>query len=60
MRASSRRIGPVAGPGGRARFEPSPVALTHEETEMADLAYGLMMIGGFAVLALTLRALERL
>jgi hypothetical protein len=47
--------------GARARFgsfpPPSSVA---EETEMADLAYAVLLIGGFAILALTLRLLERL
>ena len=31
-----------------------------ERTEMADLAYALLLIAGFAVLALTLRGLQRL
>ena len=31
-----------------------------EEVVMADLAYALLLVGGFAVLVLTLRGLERL
>jgi len=31
-----------------------------EEVVMADLAYALLLVGGFAVLALTLRGLQRL
>jgi hypothetical protein len=31
-----------------------------ERTEMADLAYALLLIAGFAVLVLTLRGLRRL
>lgn len=30
------------------------------KTEMADLAYALLLIGGFAVLVLALRGLQRL
>jgi hypothetical protein len=39
----------VRHPGGR-----------HEEEPVADLAYALLIIVGFALLALTLRGLERL
>ena len=31
-----------------------------EEDVMADVAYALLLVGGFAVLALTLRGLQRL
>ena len=31
-----------------------------EEDVMADLAYALLLVGGFVVLALTLRGLQRL
>ncbi|MBP2477003.1 hypothetical protein JOF53_005875 [Crossiella equi] len=33
---------------------------TKGEREMADLAYVVLLIGGFLLLALTLRGLERL
>ena len=35
-------------------------ARRRRKTEMADLAYALLLIGGFAVLALALRGLQRL
>jgi hypothetical protein len=36
------------------------VAVTKEVSEMADVAYVLVVAGGFALLALMLRGLERL
>jgi hypothetical protein len=36
------------------------VARRRRKTEMADLAYALLLIGGFAVLVLVLRGLQRL
>lgn len=44
-----------------ARFQVSPVRDSERQgTGMADLAYVLLIIGGFALLAIMLRGLERL
>jgi hypothetical protein len=48
--ASGRTLAP-SRPGGPRR---------RRKTEMADLAYALLLIGGFAVLVLALRGLQRL
>ncbi len=45
-------------PGGHRR-PVTPVA-SEECAAVADLAYAVLLIGGFLVLALTLRGLERL
>ena len=39
---------------------PAAVAVTEEVPGMADVAYVLVIAGGFALLALMLRGLERL
>ena len=47
---------------GRDRMLSSAVTrvAAAEEDVMADLAYALLLVGGFVVLALTLRGLQRL
>jgi hypothetical protein len=45
----------VASWGRRDHWDPRP-----RRTEMADMAYVLLLLGGFALLALTLRGLQRL
>jgi hypothetical protein len=39
---------------------PRPTGPRLEEEVMADLAYALVLIGGFALLLLTMRGLQRL
>jgi hypothetical protein len=51
--------GPAPSPR-RILAVPRPGWPRYEEDVMADLAYALLLVGGFAVLALTLRGLQRL
>ncbi|MER6993228.1 hypothetical protein ABT337_28800 [Saccharopolyspora hirsuta] len=44
----------------RAVAEPGGPSSSEECAAVADLAYAVLLIGGFLVLALTLRGLERL
>ena len=39
---------------------PRPIRLRRRRTGMADLAYVLLLIGGFALLLMTMRGLQRL
>ena len=56
MRIPPRALGAVASCGPPAQ-RPCPKEVL---TEMADVAYVLVFAGGFALLALMLRGLERL
>ena len=57
----SREDSAASAGGGRIlRAAPAAVAAAKEVLEMADVAYVLVFAGGFALLALMLRGLERL
>jgi hypothetical protein len=65
MTPGTPALGSRQDPGRPARrrrilaFAATRVAAVEEDV-MADLAYSLLLVGGFAVLALTLRGLQRL
>ena len=49
------------GPRGSPRPRLGPLSRTHRKDHpMADLAYALLLVGGFALLALMLRGLDAL
>ncbi|MCK2254581.1 MULTISPECIES: hypothetical protein [unclassified Crossiella] len=61
VRGVKESSGPVSGLNPACTLAPVVELPSREgSAQMADLAYAVLLIGGFLVLALTLRGLERL